>query len=81
MSGDNDYLKRKHERHRENYWPTLVMGCLIEGVAFFLLHPDLFTLVVCLKTSVLTVMWMSRDQGALPVSILGTVSRILRVDM
>ncbi|OWZ28568.1 hypothetical protein C358_06418 [Cryptococcus neoformans MW-RSA852] len=66
---NNDYLKRKHERHLENYWPTLVMGCLIEGVAFFLLHPDLFTLVVCLKTSVLTVMWMSQGQGALPIKV------------
>ncbi|KIR59149.1 hypothetical protein I314_05133 [Cryptococcus bacillisporus CA1873] len=43
------------------------MGCLIEGVAFFLLHPDLFTLVIRLKTSALTGMWMSRDQGGLPI--------------
>lgn len=69
VSKDGEYLKRKHDKHLENYWPTLLMGCLIEGVAFFLLHPDLFTLVVCLKTSALTAMWMSRDQGGLPVSM------------
>ncbi|KIR70988.1 hypothetical protein I310_05400 [Cryptococcus deuterogattii CA1014] len=64
---NDEYLKRKHDKHLENYWPTLVMACLFEGVAFFLLHPDLFTLVVCLKTSALTTMWMGRDQGGLPI--------------
>lgn len=68
---NDDYLEKKHDKHLENYWPTFVMGCLIEGVAFFLLHPDLFTLIVCLKTSALTIMWMSRDQGASSVSMLG----------
>lgn len=69
MSEDDDYLEKKHDKHLENYWPTFVMGCLIEGVAFFLLHPDLFTLIVCLKTSALTIMWMSRDQGASSIKV------------
>ncbi|TYJ54837.1 hypothetical protein B9479_004508 [Cryptococcus floricola] len=66
---NNEYLRKKHAEHLENYWPSLMMGCLIEGVCFFLLHPDLFTLVVCLKTSAMTILWMIRDQDGLPIKV------------
>lgn len=39
VSKDDEYLKRKHDKHLENYWPTLVMACLFEGVAFFFTSP------------------------------------------
>ncbi|WVQ77022.1 hypothetical protein IAR50_006701 [Cryptococcus sp. DSM 104548] len=66
---NNDYLRKRHAEHLENYWPSLLLGCLIEGVCFFLLHPDLFTIIVCLKTSAMTVLWMMRDQDGLPIRI------------
>ncbi|ODN77964.1 hypothetical protein L202_05057 [Cryptococcus amylolentus CBS 6039] len=66
---NNEYLRKKHAEHLENYWPSLMMGCLIEGVCFFLLHPDLFTLIVCLKTSAMTILWMIRDQDGLPIKV------------
>ncbi|WRT64350.1 uncharacterized protein IL334_001282 [Kwoniella shivajii] len=64
---NDEHLASKHSTHLENYWPTFIIGCLIEGVSFFLLHPDLFTLIVCVKTVFLFVTWLSKDQDGLRI--------------
>lgn len=44
-----------------HYWPLFIFGTMIEFVTFFLVHPDLFTLVVCLKTTILLGIWLGRE--------------------
>ncbi|WVR06062.1 hypothetical protein IAU60_003090 [Kwoniella sp. DSM 27419] len=59
--------QRRHASHLENYWPVLTIGCVAEGLCFFLLHPDLFTLVVCIKTTFMMTAWLGKDQEGLRV--------------
>nr|ODN87500.1 hypothetical protein L203_03277 [Cryptococcus depauperatus CBS 7841] len=66
---NDEYLSAKHEKHLERYWPLLITGCVAEGIAYFLIHPDLFTLIVCIKTTVLTALWMGKDQDGLPIKV------------
>lgn len=54
-------FSEKHAQHLEHYWPLFIFGTMIEFVAFLLVHPDLFTLVVCLKTTALLGIWLGRD--------------------
>lgn len=54
-------LSKAHAQHLEHYWPLFIFGTMIEFVTFFLVHPDLFTLVVCLKTTILLGIWLGRD--------------------
>ncbi|WWC69004.1 uncharacterized protein I206_102940 [Kwoniella pini CBS 10737] len=64
---NDEYLSTTHELHLQNYWPTFMIGCIVEGVSFFLLHPDLFTLIVCIKTTFLLIIWLSKDQEGLSI--------------
>ncbi|WVN89114.1 uncharacterized protein L203_104330 [Cryptococcus depauperatus CBS 7841] len=50
-----------HANHLEKYWPIFFIGTAVECGAFLLVHPDVFTLVVCLKTTILLCLWMGRD--------------------
>ncbi|KAK4686106.1 hypothetical protein P7C73_g4024, partial [Tremellales sp. Uapishka_1] len=51
------------------YWPLFLIGSMAELGCFFLLHPDLFTLIVCLKTSLLTVIWTGKRADGTYVSV------------
>ncbi|OCF41539.1 hypothetical protein I317_04647 [Kwoniella heveanensis CBS 569] len=64
---NDDKLSSIHADHLANYWPVLMIGCLCEVASFFLLHPDLFTLIVCIKTTFMLMAWLSRDQEGLPI--------------
>ncbi|OCF58047.1 hypothetical protein L486_04075 [Kwoniella mangroviensis CBS 10435] len=64
---NDEELSYRHEVHLQNYWRTFIIGCIVEGVSFFLLHPDLFTLIVCIKTTFMLVMWLSKDQEGLQI--------------
>ncbi|WVF70274.1 hypothetical protein IAT40_005063 [Kwoniella sp. CBS 6097] len=64
---NDDRLSSIHADHLANYWPVLMIGCLCEIASFFLLHPDLFTLIVCVKTTFMMLAWLSRDQEGLPI--------------
>ncbi|WWC58802.1 uncharacterized protein I303_101346 [Kwoniella dejecticola CBS 10117] len=64
---NDEYLSSKHEVHLQNYWPTFMIGCIVEGVSFFFLHPDLFTLIVCVKTTFMLLIWLSKDQEGLAI--------------
>ncbi|KAL7419402.1 hypothetical protein Q5752_006240 [Cryptotrichosporon argae] len=52
-----------HAAHLAGYWPLLWLGTLAEAAAFVLLHPDLFTLVVCIKTCACLGIWLARTDG------------------
>lgn len=54
-------LSETHAQHLEQYWPLFIFGTMIEFVAFLFMHPDLFTLVVCMKTTTLLGIWLGRD--------------------
>lgn len=41
----------------EQYWPVFLTGMAIEFACLLFVHPAMFTLVVCLKTTVCTTMW------------------------
>ncbi|WVW82517.1 hypothetical protein I302_104528 [Kwoniella bestiolae CBS 10118] len=57
-----DPTKQKtHSNHLDQYWPLFLIGSIIEFGCFILVHPDLFTLVACLKTLVLTALWLGVD--------------------
>ncbi|WWC86848.1 uncharacterized protein L201_001727 [Kwoniella dendrophila CBS 6074] len=62
---NSEYFSSRHKDHLQDYWPTFMMGCIVEGVSFFLLHPDLFTLIVCIKTTFCLFMWLSKDKHGL----------------
>ncbi|WWC99173.1 hypothetical protein V866_006068 [Kwoniella sp. B9012] len=64
---NDEELSFQHEVHLQNYWRTFMIGCIVEGVSFFLLHPDLFTLIVCVKTTFMLVIWLSKDQEGLQI--------------
>ncbi|KIR78826.1 hypothetical protein I306_04188 [Cryptococcus gattii EJB2] len=66
-------LSKAHAQHLEHYWPLFIFGTMIEFVTFFLVHPDLFTLVVCLKTTTLLGIWLGRDDrgGFLTIKLRG----------
>lgn len=56
-------MQEIHRSHLAGYWPALYCGLAVEAAAYFLAHPDLFTLVVCVKTTLLTVIWLGRADG------------------
>lgn len=47
-----------HLKELEKYWPKFITGTMIEAACYLVLFPDLFNLVVIIKTSVLLVLWM-----------------------
>ncbi|WWC99889.1 hypothetical protein V866_006798 [Kwoniella sp. B9012] len=50
-----------HFNHLQQYWPIFLVGTIIEFGCFILIHPDLFTLVACFKTLILTSLWLGVD--------------------
>ncbi|KAK6905911.1 hypothetical protein I203_106746 [Kwoniella mangroviensis CBS 8507] len=50
-----------HSDHLQQYWPIFLVGTIIEFGSFILIHPDLFTLVACFKTLLLTSLWLGVD--------------------
>ncbi|WWC86438.1 uncharacterized protein L201_001315 [Kwoniella dendrophila CBS 6074] len=57
----NPTKQSTHANHLDQYWPLFFIGSIVEFSCFILVHPDLFTLVACLKTLVLTSIWLGRD--------------------
>jgi hypothetical protein len=66
----DERLYLTHKEHLEDYWPILIFGTVIELLSYFLVHPDLFTLIVCIKTLVLTAVWLARRSDGTFVSFL-----------
>jgi hypothetical protein len=64
----NPNLLPQHQAHLDSYWPILTFGTGIELLCFFVVHPDLFTLVVCLKTTIMTAIWLGRRADGTYVS-------------
>ncbi|WWC66211.1 uncharacterized protein I206_100112 [Kwoniella pini CBS 10737] len=52
-----------HLNHLEQYWPIFLIGLIIEFSSFILVHPDLFTLIACVETLILTTLWLGRDKN------------------
>ncbi|WVR06042.1 hypothetical protein IAU60_003070 [Kwoniella sp. DSM 27419] len=57
----NPSKKGAHAAHLDHYWPIFLIGTLVEFGSFVSFHPDLFTLVACLKTLILLCIWLARD--------------------
>ncbi|GFZ47324.1 hypothetical protein JCM24511_05067 [Saitozyma sp. JCM 24511] len=60
---ENKDVRALHANHLDQYWPFFLFGTGVQVGAFFLVHPELFTLIVCFKTTVLTVLWLGRKQN------------------
>ena len=56
----NPKLIKQHQAHLDGYWPILTFATGVEAMCFFLIHPDLFTLVVCIKTMLMLAIWLAR---------------------
>ena len=54
----DDVDAQVHLKELEKYWPKFITGTMIEVACYLVLFPDLFNLVVIIKTSVLLVLWM-----------------------
>jgi hypothetical protein len=55
-----------HEKHLEAYWPIFLFASVGEAAAYILLDPSLFTLVVFLKTTATTAVWLTtRSDGSM----------------
>jgi hypothetical protein len=58
-----------HKSHLDDYWPMSLIGTLIEFAAYILLaHPSVFTLVVCVKSFALSIIWMGQTKEGVFVS-------------
>lgn len=51
------------EPYLNSYWPLFAIATLGEFACFLLVHPGLFTLVTCLKTTLLTAAWLGKKDG------------------
>ena len=60
----NARVKERHRHHMEQYWPVFFTGMAIEFACLLFVHPTMFTLVVCLKTTVCTAMWFVQGPSA-----------------
>jgi hypothetical protein len=47
----------------EQYWPMFMTGIAVEFACLLFVHPTMFTLVVCLKTTVCTAIWFVQGKG------------------
>ncbi|KAK8866116.1 hypothetical protein IAR55_001267 [Kwoniella newhampshirensis] len=43
---NDEGLSEEHRYHLDGYWPVQLIAFAVEGLSFFFLHPDLFTLIV-----------------------------------
>jgi hypothetical protein len=48
LGDEREYAQ--HKLHLQHYWPVLCITIGLEIAAYLLVHPDLVTLLVCLKT-------------------------------
>jgi hypothetical protein len=58
----------KHARHLERYWPIQGFAAGLEVLAFFMVDPYMFTLVVGIKTTLMTGIWLGRREDGSFVS-------------
>lgn len=58
---ENQEVQSLHKDHLDQYWRFYWIGTIVEIGAYFFFHPDLFTLVTCFKTTILTFLWMGRN--------------------
>ncbi|WVQ97606.1 hypothetical protein IAU59_004720 [Kwoniella sp. CBS 9459] len=59
----NPAKQRAHASHLDQYWPIFFVGTIVEFGSFILVHPDLFTLIACIKTLALLSLWLGRDKN------------------
>ena len=64
----NPNLIAQHKAHLDGYWPILTFGTVVEVLCFFLVHPELLTLIVCIKTMLLLAIWLGRRKDGSFVS-------------
>lgn len=64
----NAKVQKLHAKHCEQYWRIWYIATAVEGAAYFLFHPDLFTLVTCFKTTVMMLAWLGRNKDGTFVS-------------
>ena len=71
----NARVKERHQHHMEQYWPVFFTGMAIEFACLLFVHPTMFTLVVCLKTTVCTAMWFVQGPSAAATAPAPTTTR------
>ncbi|OCF41856.1 hypothetical protein I317_04366 [Kwoniella heveanensis CBS 569] len=59
----NTAKQKAHASHLDQYWPLFFVGTIVEFGSFILVHPDLFTLIACIKTLALLSLWLGRDKN------------------
>lgn len=62
LTPDHDFTRENHKEHLSGYWPVFLAGTAVEVVSFFMLFPDMFTLVVATKTTICLTIWLSRRE-------------------
>lgn len=60
LTADDKAISLMHEPHLQAYWPIFGLGSIAEVAGYLFFHPDLFTLVVCMKTTGCLALWLSR---------------------
>ena len=63
MTPVNPKQYSKHQDHLRGYWPLLFFSTILELLCFYLVHPDLITMVVCIKTAFMTFLWLGRKSN------------------
>jgi hypothetical protein len=61
-------MRVAHEKHLSGYWPAFFMGTAVEVACFLMLVPNMFTLVVGIKTVLCLAMWLSHQPNGRMVS-------------
>ncbi|ORY29342.1 hypothetical protein BCR39DRAFT_467593, partial [Naematelia encephala] len=56
----NPHISPMHKGHLDAYWPVMMFASLIEFGCFLLITPELFSLFICLKTTLMTTVWLGR---------------------
>ena len=69
-------LKKTHEKHLSAYWPIFIVGSIFEAASFVFFHPDLFTLIVCMKTTICLARWFTKNPDGSKVRLSSRCQRL-----
>ncbi|EIW72396.1 hypothetical protein TREMEDRAFT_19024, partial [Tremella mesenterica DSM 1558] len=56
----NPRLRPSHEAHLKVYWPLWTLTTFMELVMAFILPEATYTLVVCAKTTIMSILWFAK---------------------
>jgi hypothetical protein len=70
----NPKLVDRHQAHLQGYWPIQAFAMGLEMLCFFMVIPELFTMIVCLKTFIMTSIWLGRRSDGSFVRIIARFS-------